>query len=329
MFTLQRMKYSFAILHNRGLILRRLPFNFCSLSSTLIHFQFLMFLNYLSLLVSVTSISIPIRFGPDNQPFIPDALSLIPVGTHPYIRGSDLSQVKLVFEEFSTVRPSPVGDDYIDLSALDMDPFVRYLCQSDMIGIGHKSDVLEEYRTISILRSGPSQNGLLILNDTNGENFDRSCLVGSIARIPRNTELVQYSLIWPSDEANAIGEQAFTDSPTHLSSSSIVELPPSMVFELYLIILRGQEPFRALNVVDNCNYELQMSRAPKISLTFTQSGTRVILFPQDYIVFKSDTNQCVLKFSRASHDSRINPLAIPGVNVHITQNDVYICDAIL
>jgi hypothetical protein len=307
--------------------------------------------------IPALSQAIDIRFNERNVPFVPNVI--VPIASRPYPAGSAfdapitlqyrstihrgyedsynaslrngirLSYDSVLIPEHETIFAEDRGHVYI--------PNTRVF-----IGIGRGGYLMNERGPISVLRNDTFRTGVLILNDTARVDFNRSCLSGSVARMQYHFRRensftrcsiveIGYRAIWPHDDA------ALTIEPSiHLTSmnaladapfAGVLSMPATIADDIYaLMLVAGGVMDRHNRTVTNCNFGSLIDRLPEIRLSFPQSGAAVGIFPEDYIVFNAESNECILNFHRQRETWYFNPLAIPNVNVHVTANEVFICD---
>jgi hypothetical protein len=95
-----------------------------------------------------------------------------------------------------------------------------------------------------------------------------------------------------------------------------------------LILDAGAERESQSSLISGCNRESLIALLPNILLIFPQSGARIVLYPDDFIRFNIERNECSLDSGStgSSLGMNLNPLLIPGINFHITQTELLICD---
>jgi hypothetical protein len=286
---------------------------------------------------------IRIRFTPDGAPMmrnrIPQSLLgndttfdlLFGIGSDCSMIGSDCSsyeQITFFRDEISTwcnitsclpgapVRTVPISNPAVT------------------VGIGPGSHLVQTYGEVSIVKNYTSNSGLLMLGEST--HFNQSCVPGTISRIPVEHGPdgyrvgIEYRLNFPHSEVDAIVENPF--------------IPPSLSGDLSMLILptilssafRGF--FSAFQVTSDSGRQVLTDCDPNTvfqglpTLTLTLSAARIVLYPEDYMDFNSDRNECEFRLPMYSIDDHpvleFNPLLIPFVNVKITNQEIFICDTI-
>jgi len=308
-------------------------------------------------MICTAQLFFPIRFNDNNIPIIPNV-------TVPGVRRFNQSGWSrfdgiIVIEQNSFVSFGPhenfIPDEALGImsaahtrlvpaSAVRYNAWRRGLSPANTIvtvGIGRAGHVMRTYDSVSILRDGGSSDrGVLILNDTNRNEFDSSCLLESISRIPFSTPTssgaipsdphveIQRTLVWA--ERNMTENSTITTWIGQIfrtPDAPVLSLPSPMAHEiLRLITNSGGERTADSRRISNCSRELLMNQLPGIHLSFVTAD--LLLIPDDYMKFDTATNECVLNFIPESVTCNfLNPLAIPNVNAHINADDLFICDA--
>lgn len=314
----------------------------------------------LTILVSAIAahISIPFRVNEDRTLYIPDAY--VPGVTRANV--SSVFNVSLKFEDrtkifrgsndrgdlslFDGIYLAPDGFLLIPESQTEIPFQLNPMDETSIVvGIGRGSYLLREYNTISVLRNISSNSGFLILNDSDATQFNWSCVPGTIGRIPfrepysvpsahrsSSTSVeIQYRLVWLNATTDV--RRSTLSTPTieaYLVSTNSFAIPQEMETEILNVINRSGRIITRRNfvdIIDDCDFESLVDRLPIIMLTFHQSGTSIALHPDDYIQFTPETNKCQLNFFGAQRAYFINPLMIPDTNVHITREEVVLCDS--
>jgi|LauGreDrversion4_2_1035121.scaffolds.fasta_scaffold18707_6 hypothetical protein len=308
-------------------------------------------------LTAVSATIIPFHFDEDYRPFVSNAT--IPgdtdfnasIAVMITLQSSSYAAFgSLRVNELSGRRGILLGDTFV-LGLRIINGLLRYrlfrLEVDNMIhlGIGRASRLLEHYGAISVLNNESSGTGLLILEDLDAVNFNLSCTPGSIIRIPfrdrRDTlgELsdstigVSHALVFRNG-TEALDREWSTSSvhsyavpyPTSLG------IPEHLAREIHSIIdssVAGRRD-RMSSKVPNCNFRSLIDQLPQIKLSVTESTAEIVLSPEDYIAFNRETSECIVRIAIATRQSTpfLNPLAIPGINMHITIDGIALCDSI-
>jgi hypothetical protein len=208
--------------------------------------------------------------------------------------------------------------------------------------------LLNEYGSISVVRSVSSDSGLLILNDSQANNFTQFCTPGSVVRVPfhrhRGHESVQAAAnlevraLWPLTGSESVYAPA---SPTPIaprrSSRNLIALPQSLV-DAINSVMQNSGAVASVEYRDsdfhymfrNCTLESVLNQLPEIKLVINGSGSEIKLLPEDYLHWNRETNECEKKFTPFEFGYRrfFDILAIPQTNLHITADSILICDAL-
>jgi hypothetical protein len=208
------------------------------------------------------------------------------------------------------------------------------------VGLGPRSFLLDTYESISLLKNG-SETGVLIFNDSNANFFNTSCVSGSISPIalhydPESMQYqvqVTYGLVRPARGGlEPLDLQSYWGRPLgHWTGQRLLNLSSFLIDELFdIITTAGGIVDDDEIIIRNCNRESLIDQLPDLTLTFHGSETLLVLAPDDYFHFSnSPGNECELKIARRRVDDLLyfNPLALKGVNIHITRNQLLLCDS--
>jgi hypothetical protein len=317
---------------------------------------------YFILIASVVSRSIPIRFNELNDPIIPNVvvpgfqnrttlaqtrttgLALLNFRSACYVLVDDgdeyrrLERGGIRLEDGFVLIPrdEALPDYYHGYEICRNAAGIRVDAIAD-IGIDPDSFMVQQYNEISVLRNISSDSGVLILNDTDGDQFNRSCVPETIVRIPLlsarfRAAQMDYRLISQQDGENrqALIMSETPRNPTRLyNPANLLTIPTALTSAIHdAIIASGTVRVGETTTFDNCYFDSLSEQLPKIILHIRENGADLVLFPEDYVEYNRDANQCILKVlgEDSSHQPGVNILRIPNTNIHISSTEMLICD---
>jgi hypothetical protein len=215
-----------------------------------------------------------------------------------------------------------------------LDPYRRVPFTDITVGIGPGSAILNTHSRISLLRNRASNYGSLILNDSDASRFNSSCIPDSITHVPFHYRAdhgmphwvgVEYRLVWQDQSTTLVNHMV----PTRLGAESRALTLPAQLYDTIQRTMTSHGTFLNGTDVSNCSRAILVERLPHISMTFPSSGSKIVLYPEDYLRFNESNVECRLNIFRSpplSQTFSFNPLMIPEVNIHISNNEIIVCD---
>ena len=251
--------------------------------------------------------------------------------------------------ELSARHGISLGDTFVLGSRMIHGPLRYWFVDREVenmvhLGIGRAGRLLEHFGPISVLKNESSGTGLLILEDLDAVNYNLSCSPGSIIHIPFRSRRDTFGEL--SDSTIGVSHALVFRNGTELldrewSTSSVhsyavphptsLGIPEHLAREIHSIIDSSGAGRRDLmsSKVANCNFRSLIDQLPQIKLSVTESTAEIVLSPEDYIAFNRVSSECIVRIAIATRQStpHLNPLAIPGINMHITIDGIALCDS--
>jgi|LauGreDrversion4_2_1035121.scaffolds.fasta_scaffold64268_2 hypothetical protein len=297
--------------------------------------------------------TVEIQFRLHNEPIIPNILvpglelsSAIPLSA-PITFGHEAYMRVAEWDRYTILTPYYTDNGIYAVNNFVLSPWrtfrTNWLVHNRntrvVIGIGPCSELVGLYQSISVIRNNADNYGALIFGDTQRVVFNQSCEPSTFARIPylgildRPNTLVQ--IRFGLRAANSSDYEDFSPSCRNNTASldtsddsQIVSLPRQMYEVIIMLIIDAGASMESQSLITGCNRESLIALLPDIVLTFPQSGAIILLYPEDYIRFNIERNECSLNLGPiGSFGMVLNPFLIPGLNIHITRTELLICDS--
>lgn len=213
-------------------------------------------------------------------------------------------------------------------------------------GIGPGSNLLSLYDSISFVKGHDAQNASLIVGASSLDQFEQSCVVGSMLRIPHtpttNGSIVEleFSWVWPgrrSSETDGRPMAIMQGPRTQVvlgGEAKMLIIPGSFASPILAIILASgaiRNTTASTLFFNNCIYGDLVAQLPLLIVNLQGTENFFTLYPDDYFRFRVPENECYPNFavSPSSTDSlSFNPLMIPNMNIHITNDELRVCDSL-
>ncbi len=207
------------------------------------------------------------------------------------------------------------------------------------VGIGPGSDLLRSHGAISLLKGFDARNASLVVGESSLDQFHQSCTNGTILRFPHRSTIngtvvdIGFRWIWPTgDNGQPYVIEERPRSPVILGGQAkLVTISVDFALPIVAIILTSgavrNGPPSSMSFT-NCDLNILAPQLPNLVVTFDGTEGFLTLYPDDYIWFHRSANECYLNFGippAGTDISRFNPLVIPNVNSHITNEEMLIC----
>ena len=211
-------------------------------------------------------------------------------------------------------RDDPYTIQLIREGREDIHPdFVPSSANFGMIGIGHRSALVDEFESVSILKNGTGNTAVMVSGQPNElDGFVASCVSGSIMRIrlglSRDTFRARIS---PGDEQ--LIEYRMAPYPF-----GILTLPQPLVESMMLNIFTNYS-----GLSTSLPHGL-----PNLTVSIDNVGT-LVMFPEDYIYRNVQNGELYFRTSPQTVDYQhfFDPSVLPNMNVRFTSRFIEICDA--
>jgi hypothetical protein len=242
---------------------------------------------------------------------------------------------------YNSTMSFPVIFSFPNSSSQYRDPIVRqtpmvegYNTPFSYFSMNRILDIAPEISSVGLLRN--DENDWLIVNATTAEfQHTSNCLNNSVVNIPIRS-FPRIGFIGFVELGQARSPAYHVTIETHLANNAILSLPRTIAFQLRdLLVLAG-----AVNIPSRRNERFPLfanctlntiSSIPPLILHMNDIGS-IQLFSDDYIFpqLGGDEQLCSLHVVESSTRSiKINPILIPGTNIHLTRSNLLICDSTL
>ena len=212
-----------------------------------------------------------------------------------------LSQALIVIHNLASIRLVRGVESYVNL-----------------VAFGPGSDLVGQYGSVDFVRDGLQSR--LILSSSEQSFLRDHCLPESgFGLRPR---VIGSAMTFDGSYLSAHRSIWFT------SNGKVLVLPDQDFENTFrdtglLSRMNRRSPYNL--TIDNCS--TVWGSFPEISVSFSPSG-RLVFYPSDYVLMMdNDVCQLLIQVREGNDIIQVNPLAVPGINVRTTNEEIIFCDS--